>query len=58
MNIETLRDQLKSLKLPTARQELEEILLKHKKAVDLSWVSDLLEREIDARKERALASRI
>jgi len=58
MNIETLRDQLKTLKLTTARQELEEVLSKHKKAVDLSWVSDLLEREIDARKERALSSRI
>lgn len=58
MNIETVRNQLKSLKLTTCWNELEEVLSKHKKAVDLSWISDLFEREIDARKERALSSRI
>lgn len=31
---------------------------KHKAAVSLDWVSELLERELDARKERALQKRI
>ncbi len=58
MNVETVRNQLRSLKLHTAASEMEEVLTEHKKAVSLSWISDLLEREIDARREKALMARI
>lgn len=58
MNVETIKQQLKTLKLPTAVQELEAVIGKHKQAVSLHWVSELLEREIDTRKERALQKRI
>lgn len=58
MNIETVRNQLKAVKLYTAAEELGQVLAKHKKAVCLSWLSDLLERESDARREKALLGRI
>lgn len=58
MNIETVRNQLKTLKLHTAAAEFQEVLAQHKKAVSLSWISDLLEREIDSRREKALRTRI
>src|SRR3989338_10068297 len=58
MNIEAVRKQLKVLKLSTAAQEMEDVLRHHKEAVSVGWVSDLLEREIDARTERALQRRI
>lgn len=58
MNAETLRSQLRKLLLSTAARELEEILSKHKKAASLDWVSELLEREIDARKENGIQTRI
>jgi len=58
MNVETVRSQLRTLKLHTAASELEEVLAENKKAVSLSWLSDLLEREVDARRERALMARI
>ena len=58
MNIETLSNQLKTLKMHAAATELQEVIVKHKKAVSLSWVSDLLEREIDARREKSLMARI
>ena len=58
MNTQTIKDQLKTLRLGVAAVELEEVLSKHKSAVKLDWVADLFEREIDARKEKALQSRI
>lgn len=58
MNIEGIRQQLKALKLSTAAGELEAVVSRHKQAVDLGWVSELLNREIDARQERALQKRI
>ncbi len=58
MNIEAVRKQLNVLKLSTAAQEMEEVLRRHQEAASLEWVSDLLEREIDARAERALQRRI
>src|SRR3972149_3526707 len=58
MNIETVRHQFKALRLHTAATELEEVVSEHKKAVSLTWISDLLEREIDARREKALMGRI
>ena len=50
MNIETVRHQFKALRLHTAATELEEVVSEHKKAVSLTWISDLLERDIDARR--------
>ena len=58
MNTEAVRGQLKTLKLHTAAAELQEVLVHHKNAVSLSWISDLLEREIDSRREKALLTRI
>jgi len=58
MNIETIKSQLKTLKLPTAMRELEAVIARHKQSVSLHWVSELLEREIDVRKERSLTKRI
>lgn len=42
----------------TAARELDEILAVQKKTVHLGWISQLFEREIDARAERAASSRI
>lgn len=58
MNIETVNNQFKTLKLHTAATDLQEVLAKHKKAVSLSWISELLEHEIDARREKSLMARI
>lgn len=58
MNMTTVQTQLRSLKLPTAAKEIDEVLARHKRAADLAWVSELLERELDARKQRAVQKRI
>jgi DNA replication protein DnaC len=58
MNPAGLQQQLKILKCSTAARELEEVLGRHRQAASLEWVSDLLTREIDARRERALHKRI
>lgn len=58
MDIETIRAQLKTLRLPIAATEIDVVLSKHKKAVTISWLAELLERELDARKENALHARI
>jgi DNA replication protein DnaC len=58
MNVEVIKNQLKQLRLAAACKEIDEVLATHKKAVSLSWVADLLERELNARKENSLRSRI
>jgi DNA replication protein DnaC len=58
MDIETIRSQLKSLRLNVAATEIDAVLGNQKKAVSLGWLGELLERELDARKENALNSRI
>ena len=58
MDVETVRSQLKSLRLNTAAREIDVVLSSQKKAVQLGWMTELLEREIDYRKESALRSRI
>jgi len=58
MNVQTLQTQMKTLKLKTASQELEEVLIKYKKAVTLDWTIDLFQREIDSRAEKTIQARI
>jgi DNA replication protein DnaC len=58
MELETLRGQLRHLKLATAAREIDSVLERNKRAVHLDWLSRLLEREIDARKEGSLKLRL
>jgi DNA replication protein DnaC len=58
MNPETLKQQLQILRLPIASQNLEDNLSRHKKAVSLGWIAELLQCEIDARREAAIQTRI
>jgi DNA replication protein DnaC len=58
MNLETIKQQLKQVRLSHASREIDEVVEKHKKAVNIAWVTDLLEREIDARKENTIRLRI
>ena len=58
MTIETIREQLKKLKLKTASEELVEILSKKKGPMEIKWFSELLERELDARKTHTIEKRI
>lgn len=58
MTIDTIRDQLKSLRLPQAAEELETVLSKRKSKTDIQWLAELLECELDARKENAIERRI
>ena len=53
MNIETIKTQLKSLRLSAAARALDEILIRHKKAVNLDWFTELLQYELDARRDNA-----
>lgn len=58
MNPEVVKSLLTELKMPVAARELEQVLSAQKKAVSLTWISELLEHEIDARKQARLRSRI
>ncbi len=58
MNTETIKAQLKELRMHTAAAELEEILAAQKRTVSLDWISNLLHSEIDSRRERAVTHRI
>jgi DNA replication protein DnaC len=58
MDVETIKTQLRNLRLKTAADELEAVLTTQKKAVPVSWIADLLERELDARRESQLRARI
>lgn len=58
MNVQTIKEQLRTLRLSTAAAEIEEVLSSQKKAVSLSWVAELLTREVDARKQSGVAARI
>ena len=58
MNLETIKQQLKQVRLSHASREIDEVVEKHKKAVNIGWVTDLLEREIDARRENTIRLRI
>jgi DNA replication protein DnaC len=58
MNPDIIKQLLTSLRLPTAARELDAVLSSQKKAVSLGWASDLLERELDARRENSLNHRL
>lgn len=58
MNVDAIKTQLRQLRLGAAANELDEVLVSHKKAVSLTWFSDLLDRELTARKENSLKLRI
>lgn len=58
MNLETIKQQLKQVRLSHAAREIDAVVEKHPKAVQLAWVTELLEREIDARKENTIRLRI
>jgi DNA replication protein DnaC len=58
MNIETLKAQLRELRMRTAATEIEPVLAAQKKNVSVDWLETLLAREIDARRERAVTYRI
>jgi DNA replication protein DnaC len=58
MQLVTIKDQLKILRLPSAADNLESILSERKLKTDISWLSKLLETELNARKENAIERRI
>ena len=58
MQMDVIREQLKQLRLPSAVAELETILQKRKVKSDIGWLSELLESELDARKQSALERRM
>ncbi len=58
MSVTTLQEQLKILRLSTAARELPLLLSEMKKSTQTDWVVSLLEKELDARRERALERRI
>lgn len=58
MTIETIREQLRSLRLPSAAENFESVLAARKIKSDFMWLSTLLENELNARKENAIERRI
>ena len=58
MSLETIRELMTNLRLHTAARELPEVLAAQKRSVPLDWVEQLLAREWDARRERAIEKRI
>ena len=58
MNTDVIKSMLVELRLSTAARELEAVIEGQKKAVNLAWVAELLEREIDSRQEKGLQRRI
>jgi len=58
MNTETIKAQLRELRLRTAASNLEEVLVNQKKTVPLEWLSTLLSHEIDYRREQSIHCRI
>ncbi|MCM2281754.1 MAG: IS21-like element helper ATPase IstB [Bdellovibrionaceae bacterium] len=58
MSLQVVKEQMRKLLLTTAASDLDEILAKQKKAVSLAWLSECLEREIDARRANSINKRI
>lgn len=58
MGISSVEKLLKELKLVTAAQEIHDVLKESEESVSFSWVTNLLQREVDARIEKRLNTRI
>ncbi|MCK5884575.1 MAG: IS21-like element helper ATPase IstB [Bacteriovoracaceae bacterium] len=58
MGINAVEQYLRELKLTTAADDLGEVIHSSGDNINLEWITSLLEREVDARKERKLMSRI
>jgi DNA replication protein DnaC len=58
MSLQVVKEQMRRLLLTTAANELDEILARQKKAVQLSWLSECLERELDTRRVNSINKRI
>lgn len=58
MELENVRQQLQILKLHAAAKELDRLVASQRKAISLDWFSQLLEYELDARKEMRIQTRI
>jgi len=58
MGMKSVEKLLKELKLSTAANELEEVLRESSDNATFGWICNLLQREVDARAEKRLESRI
>ena len=58
MSIKSLETLMFDLRLKTASGEVRALLKEYKSNASLDWITDLLQREVDARKEKALQNRI
>ena len=58
MTIDVIRAQLINLRLPRAAESLDLVLQTRKSKTDIVWLSELLERELDQRKDNAVERRI
>lgn len=58
MSVSNVESLLRDLKLTTAANELSEVVASSKSNLSFSWIIDLLQREVDQRKERRIETRI
>ena len=58
MSIKSLETLMSELRLRTASSELRDLLKEYKSNASLDWITDVLQREVEARKEKALNNRI
>lgn len=58
MSVKTVESLLRALRMTTAANELNEVLSESKSNASLGWVTNLLQREVDARNERSLQSKV
>lgn len=58
MQMDVIRDQLKQLRLSTASTELEAVLSRRTGKTDVNWLSELLEIELDMRRDNAIERRL
>ena len=53
MTTTALKSIMIDLKLSTAAEELSNVLSKHKSNASLNWIIELLQRELDSKKEKS-----
>lgn len=58
MSVQAMTSLLKELRLTTASMEITKVLEEEKENVSLNWIMNLLQREIDVRKEKGLQNKI